>query len=264
MLENDFGEFAELLDGTSHLLSRGKYVPNERNTALFFRALGRHPMEVVRAAFEAHIADPQRGQYVPNPADILAQIEGRAAVDGRPGAEEAWALASRASDQTETIVWTQEMAQAWEVSRSVMEMGDEVGARMAFKESYNRHVDDARRLRVPVAWSTSIGHDPAKRSIALARAQTMGLIGGDEVARLSGPGEASVSLQFLLESSVKRNSQSIDDPEEIKRRAAELRERLVKKGPDPEIAVHQQAAIQRQKACIAAQVAAYQSKEAQA
>lgn len=258
MLESDYDDFAELLDGVCSLLSRGKYSPNPTNTALFFRALARHPFEAVRAGFDAHVADMSRGQYVPSPADILNQIEGRAAIDGRPGAEEAWALAIRASDESETVVWTHEMAQAWQVCQPIMAMGDEVGARMAFKESYGRQVDDARALRRPVSWSTSLGHDVTKRHAALVKAEAMGLLAAGEALRLAPPEHVSENaLTLLLETSVKRGSEEVTDPAVIKARVAELKSMLLKPAHDPEIAALRNADIAKQKARIQEKVNAY-------
>ena len=262
MLESDYDEFAELLEGVSSLLSRGKYVPNPTNTALFFRALARHSIEAVRAGFDAHIADAARGQYVPNPADILAQIEGRAAVDGRPDVEEAWALSIRAADEAETIVWTDEMAQAWQVCQPVMAAGDEVGARMAFKQSYARMVEDARRLRRPASWVTSLGHDATKRHAALVKAETMGLLSAGEVLRLAPPDDvAPNALTLLLEANEKRKD-PITDPEVIRQRAAELKAMLVKPGHDATLAPLQRAAIETQKRAVQEMVDQYQGGDA--
>lgn len=256
MREEDMDEFSELLDGVCGLLSRGKYVPSPINTALFFRALARHSMDDVRAAFDAHIADTQRGQYVPSPADILAQIEGLAANDGRPGVEEAWGLCARACDESETIVWTEEMAQAWLVSREVMAMGDRVGARMAFKESYTRQVEDARRIRRPISWTVSMGKDPAKRLSALSKAETMGLLGVGEALRLAPPEAGSDAFALLLENAVKR--EEISDPAEIRRRAQELKDRLIKPvDHDPAPDVRAQERLQAAKLDASKKVADY-------
>lgn len=174
MCEDDFDEFSTLLDAACGLLSRGTYVPNAGNTAMFFRSLQTYPIEVVRAAIEAHVKDPQRGRFVPMPADIIAQIEGFAEDDGRPGPEEAWALALSAADEDATVVWTSEMAWAWGLAKHVFDNGDEVGARMTFREAYNRRVDEARRQSMPAQWAVSLGHDQERRRLAVETAVEMG------------------------------------------------------------------------------------------
>ena len=55
---------------------------------------------------------------------------------GRPAANEAWAAALEALDEAKTVVWTDEMAQAWGVARPIAAAGDLVGARMAFIGAY--------------------------------------------------------------------------------------------------------------------------------
>lgn len=260
MRKADFSEFSQLLGDTYALLGREK-APNATATALFFRALGVHAIEDVRAGFEAHIKDPSRGRFAPMPADILAQIEGLAAVDGRPGAEEAWAIACRASDESDTVVWSAEMAQAWQMCQPVMEMGDEVGARMAFKESYARQVDDARRLRRPVSWSVSLGHDASKRHGALVKAETMGLLASGDALRLAPPEAPEKTLTMLLESSVKRDRE-VTDPEEIKARAAALKSLLVRGMPDGIISTAERDRMNAMKDEVAARVDEYERKTA--
>jgi len=187
MRREDLQPFGQMLDAVCSLLSRGNYTPNATNTALFFRALQRYSLDEVRAGFDAHVSDPQRGKFVPTPADVIAQIEGLAANDGRPGAEEAWAIVLRGRDEAETIVWTAEMAEAWSIAKPVMDLGDEVGARMAFRESYGRLVEDARRKRMPPGWSLSLGHDEQRRIEAIRSAVSDGRLPESELQALPAP-----------------------------------------------------------------------------
>jgi hypothetical protein len=189
MRDADFDEFTKLLDATCSLLSRGAYIPNALNTALWFRSLLAHDLDTVRAAFDAHIADPLRGRFIPVPADILAQVEGAAANDGRPGAEEAWAIALRGVDETETVVWTAETAEAWSIARPVHAAGDEVGARMAFREAYGRLVETARHSRRPVQWVVTEGHDAQRRQVAIAAAVQAGRLPASALPELPAPRE---------------------------------------------------------------------------
>jgi hypothetical protein len=170
MREPDFDQFGQMLDAVCSLLSRGSYQPSPQNTALWFRALARFDLADVRMAFDAHVADPQRGRFVPVPADLIAQLEQCAEGDGRPGPEEAWAQALRARSEWATVVWTPEMSAAWNIAKPVFELGDEVGARMAFREAYSRLVDEARKDRVPVRWDVSLGFDPEGRGDVIGSA----------------------------------------------------------------------------------------------
>ena len=99
--------------------------------------------------------------------DVLSRLD-----DGRPGAEEAWAMIPQ--DEAGSTVWTEEMAQAFGVARHLLNEGDRVGARMAFKEVYGRIVAQARDDGKPVAWTPSLGHDPIGREAALLDAVDRG------------------------------------------------------------------------------------------
>lgn len=191
MREADFDEFGQMLDAVCSLLSRGNYVPTAANTALWFRSLAAHDIAAVRLGFDAHVKDPQRGRFVPVPADILAQIAGAAADDGRPGPEEAWALVMAAQDEARTVVWTAEIADAAGIARPVLAAGDEVGARMAFKEAYVRLVEDAHTQRRPTAWSVSEGHDPQGRATAIRDAVEAGRLPRTELQALPAPAARS-------------------------------------------------------------------------
>lgn len=95
----------------------------------------------------------------------------RPASSVRPSADEAWALAIKAKDESETVVWTEDMAQAWGLCKPVLDAGDDVGARMAFRAAYER----ISGLGGPVRWTVSHGWDAEKRVIALERAKSAGL-----------------------------------------------------------------------------------------
>lgn len=95
--------------------------------------------------------------------DVISRIE-----DGRPGVEEAWAMLPASEDQS--IVWTEEMAQAWGIASPLLECGDKIGARMAFKESYLRFVTQARDAGKSPKWTPSFGHDRDGWQPAIAEA----------------------------------------------------------------------------------------------
>ena len=171
MKAEDFGGFSALYDEVMGLY--GKAVTATQK-AMFFRAVAAYSLRDVRAAFDAHVGDTQRGRWAPLPADILAQIEGLAAADGRPGPEEAWSIALQSADEAASVVWTAEIAEAWGAARVVHAAGDEVGARMAFKETYIRLVAEARKRREPVAWTPTFGTCEQRRNDALRLAVDSG------------------------------------------------------------------------------------------
>jgi len=100
-------------------------------------------------------------------ADVVSRLE-----DGRPGAEEAWAMIPRS--EQESVVWTEEMSQAFGVCYRMIEAGDEIAARMAFKEAYTAAVNRARNSAVPVKWIPSLGRDESLRAPALEAAVAKG------------------------------------------------------------------------------------------
>lgn len=95
----------------------------------------------------------------------------RPAATVRPSADEAWALSLKARDESETVVWTEDMAQAWGICKPVLDAGDEIGARMAFRAAYERICAAGG----PVVWSVSDGWDKEKRVVALERAKSVGI-----------------------------------------------------------------------------------------
>jgi hypothetical protein len=215
MRESDFASFAAMLDDIGALLQPGHPLSGTAK-ALFFRSLSQFTVEQVRAALDAHVKDPQRGRFFPRPADVIAQIEGLASNDGRPGAEEAWAQALRARDEAETVVWTAEMSEAWAIAREVFELGDEVGARMAFREAYTRLVDEARRAHMPAAWSVSLGFDTERRAQAITSAVNAGRLPQSELKTLPAPARGEL---LLLPASTTAG-------EEARQRMRELADRL--------------------------------------
>lgn len=244
----DIAEFTRLLDNVASLLSRGRYTPNDDATMIFFRALERHSMDAVRAAFQAHV---QTSPFPPTPADILGLLRTH---DGRLDVEEAWALAVTAADEATTVVWTAEIAEAWRVAQPIMHLGDKVGARMAFKSAYERIVTDARARMVPVEWVATLGHDPEGRERAIKAAADLGRvvgkgIGATDAVALPAP-RAPVAL-------LAANPASGGIPEEHRARLLRLREALTGKGytPGPGVAAAARTAELRQGA--AARVAAY-------
>lgn len=102
---------------------------------------------------------------------------------GRPAANEAWAIASTALDERATVVWTNEMADAWSVARPLAEAGDMVGARMAFIAAYERVVRAARELKAVPSVTISIGWDAESRNPAIEKALALGYISPEQAAQ---------------------------------------------------------------------------------
>lgn len=97
---------------------------------------------------------------------------------GRMLPAEAYALALGSADQQATVVWTDEIAQAWAVAAPLLGAGDKFGARQAFLESYGRITGEARALRRRPVVQVSLGHDPEGRTRAVQEAMAAGRLPG--------------------------------------------------------------------------------------
>lgn len=102
--------------------------------------------------------------------------------DGRPSADEAWALCPKAD--ADAAVWTDEMRQAFFVAWPVLAGGDEIAARMAFKQAYDRLVREARDQRKAVTWALSAGGDKDATARAVQRAVDLRRIDARQQAAL--------------------------------------------------------------------------------
>ena len=130
-------------------------------------------------------------------AAILERLD-----DGRPGPEEAWAMMPR--DEAQSVVWTVEMAEAFGVAGPLLEAGDRVAARMAFKEAYTKIVSSARDARRPIRWMPSLGHDRHGRDAALAAAISAGRITRNFALELGYcAGNESQDMMALCDDSLK-------------------------------------------------------------
>lgn len=132
-------------------------LPSPQVLRLFWDRLAPYPLPMVLAAIGRHI---DTSEFAPTPASILKHLPKMSG--GRPEADEAWAIAIRSADERETVVWTQEIAEAWAIAAPVFD-GDEIGARMAFKAAYARIVDRNRGANLAPQWAVSQGFDAQRR-----------------------------------------------------------------------------------------------------
>ncbi|ALQ51887.1 hypothetical protein [Nitrosomonas ureae] len=110
-------------------------------------------------------------------ADVISRID-----DGRPGPEEAWAMIPK--NESGSVVWTQEMAEAYGVCCQLINDGDTVQARMAFLEAYRDRCAKARDQGVAVTWIPSLGHDPHGREQVLVEAVEKGRLTASHAEKL--------------------------------------------------------------------------------
>lgn len=175
--------------GTSELLGQ-EITPSA--AAMLAEDLSSYPRPVLAAAL-SRVRTEHTGRLTPKA--IIDRID---EAMGRPAANEAWAIAVTALDERNTVVWTDEMAQAWDVARPIANGRDLVGARMAFIAAYERLVRTARDERRIPAVTVSIGWDGEGRAAAVEKAVLLGYLPAEKAQEflpaLAAPGFSPVAL----------------------------------------------------------------------
>jgi hypothetical protein len=140
---------------------------------MWWDALRQFPDGSVKASAARHL---KTSHFKPQLADIVkgceAQIEGQWL-----GADEAWALMPKS--EHESAMLTDEIAQAIAAATPLLEVGDRVAARMAFKDAYTRLVEKAKTEGRSPRFFPSFGSDPVGRVTMLTNAVQKGQITAD-------------------------------------------------------------------------------------
>lgn len=110
-------------------------------------------------------------------AEIIDRLD-----DGRPGANEAWAMIPK--NESDSVVWTREMAESFGVALPLIDDGDHIAARIAFIETYKVKCAESRNNGVPVKWEPSLGFDKNGREHVLIEAVEKGRLTREHVAGL--------------------------------------------------------------------------------
>jgi len=110
-------------------------------------------------------------------AAVLERID-----DGRPGPNEAWAMIPQ--DEEASVVWTEEMAEAFGVASALLREGKTIAARLAFIEAYTARIAKARDARTLPRWIPSLGRDPFGREVVIRDALSRGRLTHSQVAGL--------------------------------------------------------------------------------
>lgn len=152
--------------------------------------------------------------------------------DGRPGVEEAWAMCPKS--EADSVCWTLEMREAFSIARSLMGAGDMVGARMAFKDAYERIVRESRENGFAARWELSLGWDESGRQRAVEKAVAVKAISAEcASAYLPPPSSAGINLIECLSGKETLRLNGPDytpsEVETIRERLASLKQMLGKK-----------------------------------
>lgn len=216
MNDQDLTWLVGQIAATAELLGH-EIKPNA--AALLADDLSAYPRDVLAKAL-SRVRTEHTGKLTPKA--VLDRID---EVMGRPGANEAWAMALNALDEWNTVVWTVEMSDAWGVARDMAAEGDLVGARMAFIGAYERLVRTAREERRLPEVMVSFGWNRELQAPAIEKAVQLGYLSAEKAA------EHLPTLSFtpafnpvaLLAGKVEPTA---DASESVRARLAQLREDL--------------------------------------
>ncbi len=208
MHQNELKQFSDAFEAAWSL-----HKPITHKTiSLAFDLLKDHSLANVLGALRAHCLDPVRGQFPPKPADIIYQIERR--MPQRLTADEAYMLIP--SDESETVVWTHEIAEAAAIAGHEP---DKTARRMAFKSAYERITERNKLAGKRPSWFISYGWDMAKRERPIQDAIAIGRIKQEDVDMTMLPSQ-SVGIAGLLQ------HQAEFDEEQAKENLKSLRRML--------------------------------------
>jgi hypothetical protein len=164
-------EFLEWIHNELTTLAEAFGEPlTDQRQDIYFGGLADIPQDQLQVAF-------RRARYELKWFPKLAELRGLAGAllgtpnDGRPGPEEAWARMPKGERmEDDSVVWCEEERVAYGACRSLLLDGDQIGARMAFKERYEKELAEARSQARPAQWSMSGGYDVEHRLSTLATA----------------------------------------------------------------------------------------------
>lgn len=137
---------------------------------IYWSTLGQYPIDSLRRAANAWV---RKSEFMPKPSDLINLMGGSS---NHLSPDEAWSIAILASDETNTVVWTNEIAKAWAQAEIVYRNGDKIGARRTFIEAYERLVNESLMYGKSLEFFVSLGSDKAKRTDAINRAVFTGLL----------------------------------------------------------------------------------------
>ena len=224
MKTEDFEAFHEGIVGVMSFYGRDV---SQYALDVWWSALRRFELPAIVEAFNRHLMCPDAGKFQPKPADIVKLLEaapGSGHEPARIGSSEAWAIALSGFDEAATVMLNDEIAEAMSIARPVLEAGDEVGARAAFREAYDRIVLRNRSAGLAAKWWPSLGYDVARREEVIRSAVDRGLI-TQEQANPHLPAPVTPQGEFIAGLLTGNVVQMPNDPE-FRKRIARLKAML--------------------------------------
>ena len=157
MKASDKGEFTAIFKSAMEVYDKELSLDA---LSIWWATMADISIEDFRKSMTRHITT---SPFFPKPADILRSFR----KDDKPGAEEAWSMIPK--NEYDSVVWTNEMAVAFGAALPLLNDGDAIGARMAFKEVYERECAKNN----PTKWTPSFGMDRSGREAVLQKAVSL-------------------------------------------------------------------------------------------
>ena len=200
----------------------GKPEPSKMVKTIWWKTLIDHDISDVLKALDHHAGN---SKFFPKPADIMEILTTN---DGRPTADEAWSIALKGQDEVGSVVWTDEISQAFlSVALPILQAGDNIGARIGFRDNYNRLIERARGNHVKVHWFMSGGSDKQIRHDTAAQAESEGYLSHDAAAKhlLADMSDGGRAIAGLIGCESKSRE---TPPAEMKEKIEQLRKDIAK------------------------------------
>lgn len=188
MRDSDKAKFLKMMQATLAIYDKSAAT---ETVGLWWNLLSSYEFSDVEQAFGRYLKSAE-GRFSPKPASIISIIDAMRP-DGRPGADEAWAMIPK--DEYTSAVTSDEMMQALGVAQPLIDDGDNIAARMAFKDAYVRIVENNKRNGIKPVWTPSLGHDKEGREAAMAEAVRLGRMTAQHAISLSAPDKVYPMLQ---------------------------------------------------------------------
>lgn len=220
MVDTDKVIFLKLMQATLAIYDK---TATQETVRLWWNILREYPIEVVESAFSQYLKTPD-GKFSPKPASIIEIIDAMRP-DGRPGADEAWAMIPK--DEQASAVMSNEMAEALHIAQPLLDAGDKIGARMAFKEAYTRIVEANKMKGAKPSWFPSLGQDKEARDAVLAEAVRLGRLSANHAIGLLPPDHVAPMLQAAGHEKLALEHK-MPSAEEVMKRIHGLKEMLAK------------------------------------
>lgn len=209
MQADEFGKFRELMAGVHDFYAKDL---SDFALSVWWEALKAYDLPVISQAMSRHITNPDTGQFMPKPADVVKMFAGRT----QDRALMAWSKVDRAVrviGPHETVAFDDPL-----IHRVLNDMGGWIGLSQKTedewpfvgKEFENRYLGYAMRGEIPEYPPTLIGISEAHNAKGGFRVDPPRLIGdqtkaiavienGREDVMLIGPARADVSALRLIE-----------------------------------------------------------------